>query len=103
MIPDNHEGGDLMSRKDRLLTTTDNPYNPFIEWRKWYMWDVTHGYNTCGLLDRVAMVPETLGADVEMEAIHFAMMTIVRENLSGHHTLIFRGEELSSVMETSST
>lgn len=33
-----------------LLTTKDNPYNPFTHFREWYLYDVKMGYNTCGLI-----------------------------------------------------
>ena len=29
-----------------MLTTFDNPYNPFDDFTKWWLWDVTHGYNS---------------------------------------------------------
>ena len=30
---------------DYMLTTTDNPYNPWTEYEDWYLWDQQHGYN----------------------------------------------------------
>ena len=35
------------------LTTSDNPYNPFTEWDKWYQYDEAHGYHSCSLLARI--------------------------------------------------
>lgn len=37
-----------------FLTTFDNPYNPYTEFEKWYQYDIDHGYNSCGLLMRLA-------------------------------------------------
>ncbi len=36
-----------------MLTTIDNPYNPFDHWDEWYLYDIEHGYDTCGLLARL--------------------------------------------------
>lgn len=40
--------------QDYMLTTYDNPYNPFDDFVAWFKWDMSMGYNTCGLLAKVA-------------------------------------------------
>lgn len=37
-----------------MLTTVDNPYNPFTQWDLWYNFDKNQGYDSCGYLDRVS-------------------------------------------------
>lgn len=37
-----------------FLTTTDNPYDPCEQFEQWYQYDVDHGYNSSGLLMRLA-------------------------------------------------
>lgn len=37
-----------------MLTTYDNPYDPFTEFSKWYVFDTVHGYDCCGYIDRMA-------------------------------------------------
>ena len=37
-----------------MLTTFDNPFNPFTDFINWYLFDNSKGYNTCGFLARVA-------------------------------------------------
>lgn len=39
-----------------MMTTRDNPYNPFEDFDGWYNWDMAHGYSTCCLLAR--LIPE---------------------------------------------
>lgn len=40
-------------RKEVMLTTTDNPFDYFTQFKQWYMFDMEKGYNTCGYLARV--------------------------------------------------
>ena len=35
-----------------MLTTYDNPYNPFTQWDDWYKWDADNHYYTPELLAR---------------------------------------------------
>ena len=37
-----------------FLTTFDNPYNPYEQFEQWYQYDMDHGYNSSGLLMRLA-------------------------------------------------
>ena len=45
---------------DVMLTTYDNPFNPFEQFSSWFLFDVEKGYNTCERLARVANIPEGL-------------------------------------------
>ena len=42
----------MVTMADAMLTTIDNPYDPFTEWDQWFTYDVQKGYNSCGLLAR---------------------------------------------------
>jgi hypothetical protein len=37
-----------------FLTTFDNPYSPYEKFEEWYRYDTDHGYNSSGLLMRLA-------------------------------------------------
>lgn len=68
-----------------MLTTVDNPFDPFTQWREWLAWDATRGYNTPGLLARIAITSHELSEADEDAAIQDAIDEIVRENVSGMH------------------
>lgn len=36
-----------------MLTTVDNPYDPYTQWDDWFAFDFRHGHNTPGLLARL--------------------------------------------------
>lgn len=40
------------------LTTFDNPYNPFTQFSKWFLFDTEKGYNSCAYLGRIARTSE---------------------------------------------
>lgn len=52
------------------LTTVDNPYDPFKQFKEWFLFDVEKGYNSCGYLGRVAHTSDQLSEqenDIEVE------------------------------------
>jgi hypothetical protein len=68
---------------DVMLTTVDNPFDPFTEFKAWYAWDISAGYNTAGLLARVAITSSELSDADQDLAIEQAIDDIVRENVLG--------------------
>lgn len=40
--------------KDFMLTTVDNPFNPFTQFDEWRVYDEQQGYYTCEYLARIA-------------------------------------------------
>lgn len=53
-----------------MLTTFDNPYDPFEQFTSWFLFDVEKGYNTCSYLGRIARTSDQLSEeenDLEVE------------------------------------
>jgi hypothetical protein len=66
-----------------MLTTVDNPYNPFTDFDAWLAFDISKGYHTSSFLARIAMVPDDMPEAYQSLAIQSAIDEVVRENVSG--------------------
>jgi hypothetical protein len=68
-----------------MLTTVDNPYNPFTHYKEWYAFDEQKGYHSTALLGRVVRSSDELSLALQLKAIDDAIDEIVNENVSGMH------------------
>jgi hypothetical protein len=73
-----------------MLTTTDNPYDPFNEYDKWSGYDASQGYYTCSYLARVARTSDELSEVEEATAIEQAIDEIVSMNVLGIYKKVQR-------------
>ena len=66
-----------------MLTTIDNPFNPFTQWDEWKSFDEDKGYFTCSYLARIAKTSDGL-SDVDYElAVEEAINEICELNTLG--------------------
>jgi len=66
-----------------LLSTIDNPYNPFTHFDEWYAWDAESGYHTPSYLARVTRTSDELSDTDQELAIQYAIDEIVEMNVLG--------------------
>ncbi len=66
-----------------MLTTADNPFNPFIKFSEWEQFDVQSGYYTMALLARVVVSSDELSEADQLQAREEGIDTILREDESG--------------------
>lgn len=64
--------------KDSMLTTFDNPFNPFTEFDRWWKEDLLLGHDCCGLLANESNVSDIASDEVNDKAIIEAMERIVK-------------------------
>ena len=76
-----------------MLTTFDNPYNPFEQFTSWLMFDKEKGYNTCEYLARIAHLSDDMTQKEEDEEIERAIDEIIFLNPLNIYRKVKRNSE----------
>lgn len=79
-----------MAKRQIALTTSDNPFDPFVQFDDWDAYDRQMGYHSCAYLARIAHVGEDATEADELTAIEDAIDEIVRLNLIGIYKKVER-------------
>lgn len=74
------------------LTTYDNPFDPFEQFDKWFMFDLEKGYNTCGYLARIANTSSSMSDEEESEEIKRAIDEIIKYDYINMYRRVERGK-----------
>lgn len=61
-----------------MLTTIDNPFNPFDDFNSWFLFDMEKGYDSCGRMVRVANLSDDLTEKEENKEIERAIDEIIK-------------------------
>lgn len=68
-----------------MLTTRDNPFNPFTQFDEWQEFDESQGYYTCQYLARVTPTSSSLTKDEQEVALENGIDEIVKINVFGNY------------------
>ena len=77
-----------------MLTTIDNPFNPFTDWDEWYAYDREKGYNTCEYLARIARTSEELSDSDNAIELNNAIDEIIKLNPLGIYMKIKKNDKM---------
>lgn len=75
-----------------MLTTFDNPFDPFEQFTSWFLFDVEKGYNTCGYLGRIARTSDQLSEDENDLEIERAIDEIIKYDFMNIYKKVKRKE-----------
>ena len=75
-----------------MLTTFDNPFDPFEQFTSWFWFDVEKGYNTCGYLGRIARTSDQLSEDENDLEIERAIDEIIKYDFMNIYKKVKRKE-----------
>ena len=88
-----------METKLCMLTTIDNPFDPFEDFTSWFCFDASKGYNSCGILARIL---DTLDVEFdeltereESEVIEQAIDSWININPLGNYKKFIRNNNVN--------
>lgn len=83
-----------------MLSTVDNPYNPFTHYDEWFQYDAAHGYGSCEILDRVTHTSDGLSEEEYNEAIEDGVDTFLKYDFTGIYRKVIEGEPFNGPLES---
>lgn len=69
--------------KECMLSTIDNPYNPFEQFDSWLRFDKDFGYDCCEILARIAQIRDDMSELEQDEEYERAIDDIVKYDFLG--------------------
>ena len=64
-----------------MLSTVDNPYDPFTDFTSWFLFDIEKGYNSCGKLARIANYSDDMTQKESDEETERAIDEIIKNDI----------------------
>ena len=65
---------------ENMLTTFDNPFDPFEQFTSWFLFDVEKGYNTCSYLGRIVKLSDEMSQKEIDDEIERAIDEIIKHD-----------------------
>ena len=62
------------------ITTVDNPYDPFEQFDKWFLFDEEKGYHTTSYLGRIARTSDQLSDEENTKEVERAIDEIIKND-----------------------
>lgn len=85
-----------------MVTTSDNIYDYFEEFDKWYTFDTQKGYNTLSYLARLVRLYEDQSIEDQDAEIERAVDEIVGLNLTGNYIKVYPRESKEEPSDSTS-
>ena len=83
---------ELITTNECMLTTFDNPYDPFEQFTDWFLFDVEKGYNTCSYIARIAQFSDDLSQKEIDEETERAIDEIIKYDFMNIYKKVKRND-----------
>ena len=85
-----------MEYNECMLTTDDNPYDPFTQFDHWFFFDCEKGYYSCSYLARIARLADAMTEEEKAKEIERAIDEIIRLDFLGIYKKVYRNEPVTA-------
>ena len=75
-----------------MITTVDNPYDPFEQFTSWFLFDTEKGYNTCAYLGRIARTSDQLSEEENNKETERAIDEIIKYDFMNIYKKVKKSE-----------
>ena len=82
-----------------MLTTFDNPFNPFDDFKSWFAFDVDKGYNSCSYLARIARIEDDFSEEEANAEIERAIDEIIDHDFLNIYKKVSKNTATDAVTE----
>ena len=79
--------------RQAMLTTFDNPFDPFDQFDSWINFDMEKGYNSCAYLARIAFTSDSLSDAENEQEVERAIDEIIRYDFMNIYKKVVRESE----------
>ena len=84
-----------MEENEYMLTTKDNPFDPFEQFDSWFMFDVEKGYYSCSRLARIAVFSDDMTEKEVNEETDRAIDEIIKYDFTDLYKKVQRKNKAS--------
>ena len=76
--------------KNCMISTVDNPYNPFEQFDPWLSFDIEKGYNSCAYLARIAHTSDELSDEENTNEVERAIDEIIKYDFQNLYVKVIK-------------
>lgn len=76
-----------------MLTTFDNPFDPFEQFTSWFLFDTEKGYDSCSYLARIARTSDQFTEEENDKEVERAIDEIIKYDFRNIYKKVTKKEE----------
>ena len=88
-----HADSEFNGNYEFMLTTADNPFDPFDQFDDWFNYDERQGYHTCSYLGRIVRTSDEMSDEQVSKEMNRAVDEILKNDFAGIYKKVKRKPE----------